>query len=421
MSSELTRRTFLGAAATTLAVNSLGRAAANEKLVVGVMGCGGRGTGLAQTYANQPNVTVAYVCDPDEKRAGAAADKLVKANKPKPTVVADVRKILDDKAVDILVCAAPNHWHAPAGILGCSAGKHCYIEKPCSHTPQEGEWLVAAAQKNKRVVQMGNQRRSWPKVQEAIQKLHEGVIGRVYFAQAWYTANRESIGVGQAKDPPAELNYDLWQGPSPRTAFRSNILHYNWHWFWQWGNGELGNNGIHMLDLLRWGLGVERPIQVTSAGGRYRFKDDQQTPDTHVVSFDFPDGKTATWEGFSCNQIPRTKSVDCLFQGEKGSLTIDGSGYTIYDPKGKEIAKDSGKGGDEIHIANFLAAVRGEGKANSEITEGATSTLLCHLGNIAYRVGRTLHCDAKSGHIQNDADAAKLWTKEYAAGWEPKV
>ncbi|QEL16211.1 Gfo/Idh/MocA family protein [Limnoglobus roseus] len=421
MSTGPTRRTFLGTTAAALASTSLSRAAASDKLVVGIMGCGGRGNDLAPKYASQPNVTVAYVCDPDAKRAGALADKLEKAGKPKPTVVSDLRKMLDDKAVDVMVCAAPNHWHAPSGILACSAGKHCYIEKPCSHTPQEGEWLVAAARKNKRVVQMGNQRRSWPKVQEAIQKLHDGEIGRVYFAQAWYTNNRDTIGVGQAKEPPAGLDYELWQGPSPRTAFKSNMLHYNWHWFWQWGNGELGNNGIHMLDLLRWGLGADKPIKVTSAGGRYRFKDDQQTPDTHVVSYDFPDGKTATWEGFSCNQIPRAKAIDCLFQGEKGSLTIDGSGYTIYDNKGKEVTKATGEGGDIVHIANFLAAVRGDAKANSEIAEGAASTLLCHLGNISYRVARTLHCDPKTGQILNDPDAAKFWTKDYAAGWEPKV
>jgi predicted dehydrogenase len=419
--SNVPRRSFLASAASVAALASVSRAAANDKVVVGVMGMGGRGTGLAKTYAAQPNVSVAYVCDPDPKRAGAAADALEKAGKPKPTIVEDFRKILDDKAVDVLVCAAPNHWHAPAGILGCTAGKHCYIEKPCSHTPREGEMLVAAARKHGRVVQMGNQRRSWPKVQEAIQKLHEGVIGRVYFAQAWYMADRGTIGEGKPGEPPTGLNYELWQGPSARKEFRTNYLHYNWHWFWNWGNGELGNNGIHTIDLLRWGLGAECPIKVTSAGGRYRFKDDQQTPDTHIVSYDFPDGKTATWEGFSCNRGPGGKAFDCLFHGENGTLVLGDGAYTIFDPKGKEISKEPMKGGDVVHIENFLAAVRGQAKPNSEIALGATSTLLCHLGNIAHRTGRTLHCDPKSGAIQNDPDAMKLWTKEYAAGYEPKV
>jgi predicted dehydrogenase len=417
---SLTRRTFLGTAATAVAASSTTRADATKKLVVGVMGMN-RGLSVMKTFANQPNCEIAYVCDVDEKRAGAASDALVKANKPKPQVVGDFRKILDDKAVDILICAAPNHWHAPAGILACSAGKHAYIEKPCSHTPQEGVWLVEAARKNNRVVQMGNQRRSWPAIIEAIQKLHEGVIGRVYFAQSWYTADRGTIGEGKAIDPPKEVNYDLWQGPATRKPFKSNYLHYNWHWFWHWGNGELGNNGIHMMDLLRWGLGVTNPTQVVSSGGRYRFKDDQQTPDTHIVSYDFPEGKTLLWEGFSCNRIPRDQNIHSLFQGEKGSMTLSDKEYVIYDPKGKEVSKHPIKSGDDVHAANLLAAIRGTAKANSEIAEGATSTLLCHLGNIAHRAGRTLHCDPKTGQIQNDAEAAKLWSKEYATGWEPKV
>jgi predicted dehydrogenase len=415
------RRTFLGTATTLAAATTMSRAAPEKTIVVGIMGTGGRGKELARVFASQPNVTVAFLADPDSTHLTTAANLLVKANHPQPKIVTDFRKILDEKTVDVLVCAAPNHWHAPAGILACAAGKHAYIEKPCSHTPQEGQWLVEAARKNQRIVQMGNQRRSWPKIIEAMHKLQNGVIGRVYFAQAWYTADRGSIGVGKAIDPPKELDYDLWQGPANRLAFRSNYLHYNWHWFWQWGNGELGNNGIHMIDLLRWGLGVTYPSQVVSSGGRYRFQDDQQTPDTHIVSYNFPEGKTLMWEGFSCNRIPREKAIDCLFQGENGSLTIAGGSYTIYDAKGKEVAKEAAPklGETEIHVANFLAAVRGETKPNSEIAEGATSTLLCHLGNIAHRTGRSLLCDPKTGTILNDADAMKLWSKVYATGWAP--
>jgi predicted dehydrogenase len=268
---------------------------------------------------------------------------------------------------------------------------------------------------------MGNQRRSWAKVIEAIQALQDGVIGRVYFAQSWYANNRPSLGQGEATDPPKGLDYELWQGPSPRRPFRSNYLHYNWHWFWNWGNGELGNNGVHSIDLCRWGLGVDYPIRVTSAGGRYRYKDDQETPDTHIVSFDFPGGKTITWEGFSCNQIPKGRAFGCLFQGENGSLEIADGGYTVYDPKGKELKAVKGSGGDAVHIANFLAAVRGEAKLTSEIEEGHKTTLLCHLGNIAHRTGRSLRCEPKSGKIENDPEAMKLWTKEYAPRWEPKV
>ncbi|MBX9584343.1 MAG: Gfo/Idh/MocA family oxidoreductase [Gemmataceae bacterium] len=414
------RRTFLGAAGGLAAVPRLS-ASANTRLVVGVMGMGTRGPALARAFAALPNTEVAYVCDVDAARVGQAADALAKDGRPRPRAVADFRRVLDDKAVDAFVCAAPNHWHAPASILACAAGKHVYVEKPCSHNPREGELLVAAARKHGRRVQMGNQRRSWPKVREAVAALREGVIGRVYLAQGWYAAARPSIGTGEAKDPPAGLDYDLWQGPAPRRPFRSNVLHYNWHWFWDWGNGELGNNGVHMIDLCRWGLGADYPARVTSAGGRYRYKDDQETPDTHVVGFDFPNGSTATWEGLSCNQPPREKPADVLFLGETGSLAIAGGGYTVYDPKGKPVRTEAGPGGDAAHVANFAAAVRGDEPLNSEIEEGHKSTLLCHLGNIAHRAGRSVRCDPKTGRTADDPAAMKLWAREYAPGWEPKV
>jgi predicted dehydrogenase len=424
MSSPLTRRTFLGAAAATGVGLSLASAAdtpASDKLIVGVMGTGGRGIGLATTFAKQPGVEVAYVCDVDSNRAANAAKQVEAAAKKEPKAVGDFRKILDDKDVNILVVATCNHWHAPAAILGCANNKHVYVEKPCSHNPWEGAMLVQAARKFKRQVQMGNQRRTWEKIAEAIQKLHDGIIGRVYLAQSWYTANRPSIGRGKPTDPPKELDYALWQGPAPEKPFRSNYLHYNWHWFWHWGNGELGNNGIHMLDLCRWGLGVDYPIRVTSNGGHYRFEDDQETPDTHTVAFEFEGKKLATWDGLSCNQFPDGQKADVIFHGEKGSLRISGGGYTIHDPKGKEIEKASGPGGDVTHIANFLAACRGQAKLNSEIEGGHKSTLLCHLGNIAHRTGRTLRCDPKDGKIIDDKEAMTFWKREYAKGWEPAI
>ena len=424
MSSHLNRRTFLGAAAATGIGLSVARAdepAASDKLVVGIMGTGGRGTDLAKTFAKQPGVTVGYLCDVDSSRVAKAAKAVEEVTKTAPKTVADFRRILEDKAVDILVVATCNHWHAPAAILGCASGKHVYVEKPCSHNPWEGEILVQTAHKFKRHVQMGNQRRSYDKVIEAMQLVREGTIGRAYLAQSWYTNNRPSIGKGKEADPPKELDYALWQGPAPAKPFHSNYLHYNWHWFWNWGNGELGNNGIHMLDLCRWGLGVDFPIRVASSGGRYRFEDDQETPDSHQVCFEFEGRKMATWEGLSCNQPPDGQKADAIFYGDKGSLRIAGSGYTIHDVKGKQIEKVAGTGGDNIHIANFLAAVRGSAKLNSEIEEGYKSTLLCHLGNIAHRTGRTLRCSAKDGHILDDKDAQAFWKREYAKGWEPAV
>jgi predicted dehydrogenase len=427
MSTALNRRHFLGAAAAagvglglTAASNVLG---ANEKkLVVAVMGTGGRGTEHAKTFAKEANVEVAYCCDADKDRAGKAAEEVNKIAGKAPQAVQDYRKVLDDKAVDALIIATCNHWHAPATILACAAGKHVYVEKPCSQNPHEGELMVEAAKKHKRRVQMGNQRRSSPKIIEAIQQVRDGAIGRAYFAQAWYTNTRGTIGTGKSVAVPAALDYDLWQGPAPRKPFRSNYLHYNWHWFWHWGNGELGNNGIHMIDVCRWGLGVECPTHVTSCGGRYRWQDDQQTPDTNVVTYNFPENKSISWEGLSCSQIPKGKVADVIFHGDKGTLMINGGGYTICDEKGKEVKTEKGELGDLPHVGNFLAAIRDDkATLNAEIEGGATSTLLCHLGNIAYRVGRALNCDPKTGRIVDDKDAMALWTREYENGWEPKV
>ncbi len=399
----------------------LARGRAADKIVLGVMGTGGRGTGLAKAFAQQPGVEVSHVCDVDQTRVGRAAEEVNKVAGKSPHTVGDFRRILDDKAVDALVVATCNHWHAPAAILACSAGKHVYVEKPCSHNAREGELLVEAAHKNNRQVQMGNQRRSWPMVIEAIEQVRSGAIGRAYFAQAYYLNNRPSIGKGQSAPVPQGLDYDLWQGPAPRRQFHNNYLHYNWHWFWHWGNGELGNNGIHTLDLCRWGLGVDFPIHVTSSGGRYRFDDDQETPDTHIVSFDFADRKTITWEGFSCNTLPSVRPFDILFHGENGTLALSDKGYTIFDPKGAELRKTPGSGSDTVHFHNFLDAIRGNAKLNSVIDEGYKSTLLCHLGNIAHRTGRALRCDPKTGHIADDAQAMTLWGREYEPGWEPKV
>jgi predicted dehydrogenase len=420
------RRTFLKAATASAAALTLTATLeaddASEPITLGLVGCGGMMSSHLRLLSKRKDVQISWLCEVDDGNMDRAAKFLDEAGAKAPKRTKDMREVFKDPSVKAVFVATPDHWHAPATILACGAGKHVYVEKPCSHNPREGELLVAAARKADRRVQMGNQRRSYPRVMEAIQALRDGVIGRVYFAQSWYTNNRPSIGLGVAKDPPTGLDYELWQGPAPRKPFKSNYLHYNWHWFWNWGNGELGNNGVHTIDLCRWGLGVDYPTRVTSAGGRYRYKDDQETPDTHVVSYDFPGGRTITWEGFSCNQIPAGPKPIALFQGETGSLALADGGYTVYDPKGKEVKKVAGKsGGDVAHIANFLAAVRGTEKLNSEIEEGHKSTLLCHLGNIAHRTGRALRCDPTTGRVENDPEAMKLWTREYAAGWEPKV
>jgi predicted dehydrogenase len=391
------------------------------RVVVGVMGMGGRGTELACLFSQQPGVELAYVCCADANRMAAAAASVEKACGKKPKTVGDFRRILDDKAVDALVIAAPNHWHAPATILACAAGKHVYVEKPCCHNPHEGELQVAAARKHNRVVQHGTQRRSWPGIGQAIGKLREGAIGAVRVSRGWYNNLRPTIGRGKPAAVPDWLDYELWQGPAPRRPFRDNLVHYNWHWFWHWGNGEIGNNGVHSIDICRWGLGVEFPRKVSSGGGRLWFDDDQETPDTQSVTFDFGD-KLLIWEGRSCHSRGfEGNRFGIAFYGDRGTLVIDGGGYTIYDLKDKEIEKQTGRAGDADHVPNFLECVRNGRRPNADIEIGYRSVLLCHLGAIAHRTGRTLRCDPQNGRILDDAEAAALWRREYAPGWEPGV
>lgn len=424
---ELTRRRFLSTSSVAVAAAALPAAARarnlapSDTVTVGVMGLS-RGMSLASTFSSLPGVRLKYVCEVDSDRLASAIKSLEKLD-PVPQGVTDFRKILDDPEVDALVCAAPNHWHAPASILACKAGKHAYVEKPCSHNAREGELLVEAARTHKRAVQMGSQRRSAPGFKTAVALLQAGTIGRVYLARSFYNSARKSIGIGKPAEVPATLDYDLWQGPAPRVPYSDNRIPYNWHWFWHWGNGELGNNGPHGLDICRWGLGVDYPIRVTSAGGRYAFHDDQQTPDTHAVCFEFEGGRMATWECLSCNRHDAGAPF-VTFYGENGALELDYSGtFRIYDSNDKLVREEKSSYTDALHVENFLTAIREDKplQLNAEILDGHKSTLLCHLGNIAHRTGRTLSCSAENGHVLGDADAMLLWGREYEPGWEPTV
>lgn len=409
---------------------------ANDRIKVAVMGVNSRGSALAQNFASQANSEVLHICDVDRLAAEKciAAVSNIQQNNPKFTL--DFRKSLEDKELDVLVVAAPDHWHAPAAILACKAGKDVYLEKPASHNPDEGEILVKAAEKYGRVIQMGNQRRSWPNVAAAIKEVHDGAIGKPYYAKTWYTNNRGPIGIGKKVPVPEHLDYELWQGPAPREDYRDNIIHYNWHWFWNWGTGEALNNGTHMVDLARWGLGVEFPSKVTSSGGRYRYQDDWETPDTQMISLEFGDKSLITWEGRSCNGINNEgSSVGVIFYGEEGSVNIGGgNAYAIYDLKNKLVKEvkydrtvdarnlsDPTQELDAIHIQNMFDAIRKGTPLAAEINGGQTSTLLVQLGNIAQRSGETLNIDPKNGHILNSKEALKYWSREYQAGWEPTV
>lgn len=425
--SKVTRRNFIQ---TTAAAGALGvyssisaaesGAGPNNKVVVGVMGLS-RGRALAVGFSKQPNVEVKYVCDVDTARARQGAEVVEGTGAAAPQVVTDFRKVLDDKSVDALVCAAPNHWHAPATIAACAAGKHVYVEKPCSHNPWEGESMVAAARKHKRCVQMGNQRRSGAGHIEAIRRLSEGAIGDVYLSKSWYHNVRPTIGNGKPADVPSHIDYDLWQGPAPRRPFKDNLIHYNWHWHWHWGNGELGNNGVHSIDINRWGLGVNYPLRVTSSGGRYHYRDDQETPDTHTVCFEFPGNKQIVWEGLSCN---RHGGGFVSFYGTNGSMDLDSAGtYTLFDKSNKQIEQvKASSRGDHEHIANLVSAIRNDDpdSLNAEIEEGHKSTLLCHLGNIAHRTRQSLATNPLNGRILGNEMAERYWKREYEEGWEPK-
>jgi len=422
----------LGLATSGMRSWAFGRSA-SEKVVVAVMGLNGRGTVLAKTFARTPNATVGYVCDVDSLVLAKGAAAVAGLQTTPPKAIADFRRALDDKSVDALVIAAPDHWHTPAAILALQAGKHVYVEKPCGHNAREGELIVEAQRKHQRVVQMGTQQRSAARSIELAQALKEGLIGRPYLARAWYANTRGTIGRGKEAPVPANLDYELWQGPAPRTPYRDNVIHYNWHWFHRWGTGEICNNGTHEIDVSRWLLGVDTCSRVVSAGGRYQFDDDWEFPDTQEVAFEFAGGKTIIWQGQSCNGLPtfgRSRGVAVL--GTGGSVVVDRDGYVVYDQKGQVIREvAAAKPSDPLnvvaddeatgtHIANFIDAVRTGAPLHQPIAEGAKSVLLCHLGNIAQSTGRALHFDA-SGHILDDADAMKQWQREYAPGWMPVV
>jgi predicted dehydrogenase len=411
---------------------------ANEKIRVATIGVNSRGNSMSGTFAKQKNAEVACVCDVDERAIPKAIKNVMAANPASsPKSERDCRKVLEDKSIDAIYIATPDHWHAPLTIMGCQAGKHVYVEKPLSHNPHEGEIAIAAARKYDRIVQMGAQRRSAPVLSQGIQKLHEGIIGRVYLAKTWYTNTRKANFL-KPGTVPSWLDYDLWQGPAPRVPYQDGLIHYNWHWFWHWGTGEALNNGTHEVDVARWGLGVDFPTRVTSVGGRYNYKDDWQTPDTQIITMDYPGRVSLMWECRSSNgRKIEGSDRGIIFYGENGSLDTGGDNYKVYDLDGKLVSEvksvesesdlhgrntaSPSVGLDSLHVADFLDAIRNHRKPNCDVELGFKSVVAMQLGNISWRVGRDLNIDPKNGHIIGDKEAQKLWSRTYEKGWEPKI
>lgn len=433
-----TRRTFLkrggaglvGAAAVEWAGATAAEPQADAKessarLKLGLIGCGGRGLGLLKEFASLKGVEVAYVCDPDSLRTGAAlAGARLTGNAPQ--AVDDLRRVLDDKSVDAVIVATPDHWHAPAAILACDAGKHVYVEKPCSHNFREGQLLVEAARRSGRVVQHGTQSRSHSLVAHAVQQLHNGVIGDVKVAKAINVQRRQNIGHATPSAPPAHLDYDLWVGPAPFVPYQSNRHHYTWHWWYDFGTGDMGNDGVHELDIARWGLGVEaHPATVAAVGGKYVFDDDQQFPDTQYVLFEYP-GSRGTPEGrrqlvfemriWSPYQ-PEGFENGNMFYGTDGWMILAKSGtVNLFDRKGKPRPLEGEPPKRPSHQQDFLDAIRLGRQPSAEIGLGFLSAALCHLGNISTRVGRTLHLDPATGQVLGDDEAARLQRRSYRDG-----
>ena len=427
MKNESNRRTFMqksGAIGAIIASSTppavFAEGSPGDRLVVGVIGLQ-RGRSHVNTYLNLKNVEVGYVCEVDDRRLATSA-KMVEDRQKQRKVkgVSDMRRIFEDKNVNMVSIATPNFWHAPAAIMAIKAGKHVYVEKPGSHNPWEAQTLMAAATKHKRQVQMGVQRRSYPHFREGIKRIHDGEIGDVMYSRSYYKSARGSIGKGKPAKPPEWLDWKMWQGPTPEAPFKDNLVHYNWHWHWYYGGGELANNGIHALDIVRWGLQVDYPERVTMNGHRYHFDDDQETPDTSQVTFHCGD-RGANWESSSCLARREEARPFVSFHGTKGTLAFANNGYTIHDHNGKELDSVKGSTSQDPHFQNFADAIRQKAKLNAPIQDGQKGSIWCHLGNIAYRTSSVLDVDPKTGKILNNPEAMDLWKRDYRPGWEPTI
>lgn len=418
------RRTFLMAAGVGAAAVAAGPArAATDRVVLGIIGPGGMGTNHLRMLALRSDVEIAWVCDVDQKRLADAAKLTESMSKKTPKTTKDMRHVLDDRNVHAVLIATPDHWHAPASILALDAGKHVYVEKPCSHNIREGRLMADAVKRSGKLLQVGTQSRSGAAVREAMERIRGGEIGEVLVAKAWNSQLRRSIGKTKPSDPPATLDYDTWIGPAPMVPYRSNMLPGIWRWWRAFGAGDIGNDGVHDIDVALWGLGVTtHPSKVTCLSGKYVFDDDQEWPDTQYAVFEY----APTTKGGRPRQLIYEQRIwspyvqedyenGAAFYGTKGMLIIGHSvGWKLYGPKNKLIAEKKGGADLKAHHDNFLGCVRGEQKhLAADVMAGHLAASICHLANIAGTVGRVLHFDPQKEQILNDAEAAPMVKRRY--------
>lgn len=418
------RRTFImGAGGAFVSALPTSKAlAANGKLRIAVLGVNGRGKDHIQGIMSQPDAEVVCLCDPDLAVAEERAAQFEAKYGKKVSIVQDLRKVYDDKSIDAVTIATPNHWHSLAAIWACQAGKDVYVEKPGSHNIYEGRKLVEAAHKYRRIVQHGVQLRSSEAIREGVQLLRDGVIGDVYMARGLVFRWRPSIGHKGVEPVPAKLNYDLWTGPAQMEPFSRRIVHYNWHWTWNYGNGDVGNQGIHETDMCMWGLGVNTlPAKITALGGKFTFDDDKQTPEILTTLFHYPEQKKMIqfevrhW----CTNREDGADVGNIFYGTKGYMVIKGyESYEVFLGQKREKGPARQAGGD--HYANWIKAIRSR---NTEDQHGPVETAhlasgLAHLGNIAYRLERVLTFDAVNEKFKGDPEADQMLTRNYRAPYQ---
>ena len=425
---DLSRRQFLGRSAQNAAgvaagmvglSSTVARADRSTPVRIGVIGVRNQGRTLASALAKMSDVNVVSLCDVDSNLQAAAMTSVVELQDTAPRWESDFRKVLDDPQVDAVAIATPDHWHAIMGVLAAQAGKDVYLEKPVSHTIEEGQRLIAAARKHDCVMQTGLQQRSGSHFQSAVELVQSGKLGHVRLAKAWVAHSRKSFGQRPDEGVPQGVDYDLWLGPSTERPFNVDRFHHHWQWFNDYGTGELGNWGVHLLDVARWGLKLELPERVSASGGNYIFNGAQEMPDTLAATFHYPQ-HTILWEHrLWSNHGLEGRGSGVSFHGEQGTLVVDRSGWKVYDSK-ERLTSDTS---DQInaHLRNFIDCIRTRHRPNADIEIGYLSTTLCHLGNIAWKLNREVQFDSESQTFGDDVIANQLLTKTYRDPWQLPV